>query len=96
MFRRSVCNAWKITDETRKQEKFSFHKVALVVCQNNFFIAKIVEILKLSEISINEGLCGTCPETERVKAKMFCFKCEQNLCERCGVTHNRIKLCQNR
>ena len=62
---------------------------------NNFFIGKMVEIRKLASTTTSEALCATCPEEERVKAKMFCFECEQNLCERCGITHKKIKLCQN-
>src|SRR6218665_1771843 len=62
---------------------------------NNFFIDKMVEIRKLSEPSTIEALCGTCPDEDRMKAKMFCLQCEQNLCERCCVAHSKMKLCQN-
>src|SRR6218665_378480 len=62
---------------------------------NNFFIDKMLEIRKLSEASTIEVLCGTCPDEDRMKAKMFCFQCEQNLCERCCVAHSKVKLCQN-
>ena len=61
---------------------------------SNFFIGKMVEIRKLASTTLNEALCGTCPERENVKAKMFCLECEQNLCERCGVTHSKMKLSQ--
>src|SRR6218665_1755713 len=62
---------------------------------NNFFIGKMVEIRKLSSTTISEALCATCPEEAREMAKLFCFECEQNLCERCGTSHKKIKLCQN-
>jgi len=62
---------------------------------SNFFIGKMVDIRKLSSTTISDTLCAICPEEEKVIAKMFCFECEQNLCERCGVSHRKIKLCQN-
>src|SRR6218665_3575401 len=77
------------------RSEFSIPNGGLSNLTNNFFIDKMVEIRTLSEASTIEALCGTCPDEDRMKAKMFCFQCEQNLCERCFVAHSKMKLCQN-
>ena len=61
---------------------------------NNFFIGKIVEIGKLASGTAKEPVCDLCIE-EAAPAKKFCIDCEQKLCDRCGISHTRIKHCQN-
>src|SRR6218665_3157403 len=85
----------KKTGDQICRSEFSIPDGGLSNLTNNFFIDKMVEIRTLSEASTIEALCGTCPDEDRMKAKMFCFQCEQNLCERCCVAHSKVKLCKN-
>ena len=62
--------------------------------QKNFFMESLLNVHRLSTPLPMEIYCDACAENqieEVPSAKMFCFECDQKLCDLCCQWHKRTK-----
>lgn len=84
------------------REQFSIPPGGLESLKKNFFIQKLLDLMKISKPVENSNLCDVCKANsidectkEIPSATMYCIECQENLCEMCCKEHKRQKLSRN-